>query len=179
MSAGGHTSASMDASPGAAAVTELVEREAPHLLEYFARRVATHEDAADLLGDTLVVLWRKERAVPRDPIEARMWMFGIARRVLSQHRRGARRKHNLSARLALELRRVAIHAADDGHVEVREALQTLRRSDQEIIRLVYWDGFTLAEAAQLLGMKAATVRSRHARARAALQTHLLASTGVT
>lgn len=78
-----------------------------------------------------------------------------------------------------ELRRVAIHAADDGHEEVREALQTLRKSDQEIIRLVYWDGFTLAEAAQLLGMKAATVRSRHARACAALQTHLLASTGVT
>lgn len=163
----------------AAAITELVEREAPRVLDYFVRRVASHEDAADLLGDTLVVVWRKERSAPRESTEARMWMFGIARRVLSQHHRGAKRRHNLSARLALELRHVEIHQTNDVHEEVRDALRTLSESDQEIIRLVYWDGFTLAEAAHLLGMNAATVRSRHARARTALHAHLVADASPT
>jgi RNA polymerase sigma-70 factor (ECF subfamily) len=37
---------------------------------------------------------------------------------------------------------------------------------------VYWDGFTLAEAAQIMGMRPATARSRMARARTKLRQHL-------
>ncbi|WP_412939707.1 RNA polymerase sigma factor [Microbacterium sp. 2P01SA-2] len=59
------------------------------------------------------------------------------------------------------------HAAD-----VRAAITRLQAVDQEIIRLVYWDGFSLVDVAQHLGMNTATVRSRHARARSLLQTLL-------
>lgn len=65
-------------------VAQLVKDHAGSILDYFIRRVPDREDAADLLGETLVVVWRKVRSVPADPGEARMWMFGVARRVLSQ-----------------------------------------------------------------------------------------------
>jgi RNA polymerase sigma-70 factor (ECF subfamily) len=149
-----------------------VQREASRLLDYFARRVASPDDAADLLGETLVVVWRRERSLPSDPTEARMWMFGVARKVLSQHWRSTRRSRQLGERLALEVRHVAISAPGDDFDDLRAAIGTLRASDQEIIRLVYWDGFTLVQTARLLGLNAATVRSRHARARASLHARL-------
>ncbi|MEV7692319.1 sigma-70 family RNA polymerase sigma factor [Microbacterium sp. NPDC089189] len=148
-----------------------VRRESGALLDYFVRRTPVREDAADLLGETLVVVWRKARSLPVDPTEARMWMFGIARRVLSQNHRSGTRRRALAERLADHLRSSGA-PSDDDHPDVREAIARLEEIDQEIIRLVYWDGFSLVEAARVLKMNAATVRSRHARARARLQTAL-------
>ncbi|MBZ4486564.1 sigma-70 family RNA polymerase sigma factor [Microbacterium sp. cx-55] len=161
----------------AARIADIVRRESGSLLDYFARRTSSREDAADLLGDTLVIVWRRERAVPEDAAEARMWMFGVARRVLSQHRRSSGRRLALSERLGHYLRdsERPPESAETG--DVRAAIAQLNEGDQEIIRLVYWDGFTLAEVAQLLAMNPATVRSRHARARIRLQGLLTPAVG--
>lgn len=153
-------------------VARLVKDHAGALLDYFVRRVPDREDAADLLGETLVVVWRKARSVPSDAVEARMWMFGIARRVLSQGWRSRARRHALTNKLARHLAELAPVEEQDHSADVRAAVTKLQAVDQEIIRLVYWDGFTLVEAARHLGMNAATVRSRHARARSILQTLL-------
>src|SRR5689334_9702644 len=76
-------------------VTRLVKAHSPALLAYFVRRVQDPADAADLLSDLLTVVWRRVRSVPESDAEARMWMYGVARRTLSTHRRGARRRTNL------------------------------------------------------------------------------------
>lgn len=154
-------------------VAQLVKDHAGSLLDYFVRRVPDREDAADLLGETLVVVWRKARSVPTDPVEARMWMFGVARRVLSQGWRSRARRRALTDKLAQHLAELAPAEEQDHAADVRAAISELHAVDQEIVRLVYWDGFTLAEAAHLLGMNAATVRSRHARAKTLLQTLVL------
>ena len=153
-------------------VAQLVKDHAGSLLDYLVRRVPDREDAADLLGETLVVVWRKVRSVPSDPIEARMWMFGIARRVLSQSWRSRARRHALTDKLAHHLAELAPAEEQDHAADVRAAIAELQAIDQEIIRLVYWDGFTLTDVAQHLGVNPATVRSRHARARTLLQTLL-------
>jgi len=150
----------------------LVEREAPALLAYFGRRVASADDAADLLGDTLVVAWRKAASVPRSETEARMWLYGVARRVLSTHRR------TLARRSALEekVRADATVRTDPPLLDhVRALIGDLDPVDREIIGLHHWEGFTLAEVARILGMRPATVRSRHARARASMRDALLES----
>lgn len=153
-------------------VGDLVEREAASILKYFLRRTANAEDAADLLGETLLIVWRRERSIPGDHVRSRMWMYGIARKVLAGQHRSARRRTALTQRLGEEL--VTLHPApaDDEGAEVRAALRILTETDQEIIRLHYWEGFTLAEIAELLGAREGTVRSRHARARARLRAQL-------
>ncbi|WP_243075535.1 RNA polymerase sigma factor [Microbacterium sp. SS28] len=155
------------------AVTELVEREAGSLLDYFLRRTTTPADAADLLGETLLVVWRRERSIPDDPTKARMWLFGVARKVFAGQRRTHARRTALTQRLGEELS-VQGSAPDDGDLtaRVRSVLELLDEIDQEIIRLAYWDGFSLAEVAEILSMRPATVRSRHARARAKLRSWL-------
>ena len=157
----------------------IVKRESGSLLDYFNRRCSNADDAADLLGETLIVVWRRRSAVPADPLQARMWLFGVARKVLSGHRRSSRRRTALTLRLGEELAsEVSASPVDDPAGEyVRACIRELSDLDQEIIRLVYWDGFSLEETAQILGAKSATIRSRHSRARARLKAMLLASGG--
>lgn len=153
--------------PPAVHVERVIRREAPSLLAYFARR-AEVQDAADLLGDTLLIAWRRAASVPRDDEEARMWMFGVARRVLSTHHRGRVRRQALMARLREELLTRSPPPSGDTH-DVHSALAQLSDVDAEIIRLVHWDGFSQAEVARHLKMGASTVRSRYTRARASLR----------
>lgn len=144
------------------------------LLAYFTRRVPQREDAADLLGETLLVLWRRARDVPSDDDAARLWLYGVARKVLATHRRTGTRRHALATRLRTEL--AAHHdqqpAEDPRLTTLQQALDELDPQDQEIIKLVHWDGFSLTDAAQIMGKRPGTVRSRYHRARARLRAHL-------
>lgn len=148
-------------------VEEAVRREAPDLLAYFERR-ASPEDAADLLGETLLVVWRRAILLPSEDEQARMWMFGIARRVLAGARRGSVRRLALVDRLRAEasVRPAEVPAPDRA---LADAIDRLDPLDAEIIRLVHWDGFALVEVGHLLRRPAGTIRSRYARARARLR----------
>ncbi len=115
------------------------------------------------------MVWRKARTLPGDDTAARMWMFGIARRVLSTYRRTVRRHSALRDKLRAELAARPNRSANAQDSELHTVLGILDQLDQEIIRLTYWDGFTQKEAAQILGLPEGTVRSRHHRARIALR----------
>lgn len=156
--------------PTRSRVELLIRRDASALLSYFERRVP-QSDAPDLLNETLLVIWRRADSVPDDEQAARMWFFGVARRVLSTSRRGAARRRALVERLRSEAR-TADQAIAGPDAELTSALAALSRADLEIIRLVHWDGFSLAEVAQHLGKPAGTIRSRYSRARAQLREKL-------
>lgn len=141
------------------------------LLGFFANRVDSPDDAADLVGDVFLVAWRRHRQIPDDPDEARMWLFGVARRVLANHRRGRHRRDALDARIRERIA-VAIEPDDVHRIEVRAAVRALPDPLGELVGLVHWDGFSLDEAARLLGIPASTARSRHARARELLRAAL-------
>lgn len=151
-------------------VPRLIDGSKRALFAYFARRVISVEDAADLTGEVMLTMWQKAPSMPADATEARMWAFGIARNVLANHRRSIARRRTLSERLKGE----ALVSGDTRPVrdDVWEALRALPEIDREIIQLVHWDGFSLTDAAKILGRKPATVRSRYSRARAKLRADL-------
>jgi RNA polymerase sigma-70 factor, ECF subfamily len=159
----------------ASSVEGVIERETAGLLAYFTRRVSPVEDAADLLAETLLVLWRRADAIPPDQTAARMWTYGVARRVLATHRREATRRSALADRLRQELA-TQPHHTDDDNGELLERLHTamarLPDLDREIIRLVHWDGFSLVEVAGVLRRRKGTIRSRYHRARKSLKREL-------
>lgn len=151
----------------------LVARESGDLLRYFLRRTDEREDAADLLADTLLVVWRRFDAVPADEREARMWMFGVARRVLSGHVRGRVRRSALADRLRDELAvHVPVDEPDPRVDEVRELLAGLTRDERDLLGLVHWEGFTLTEAARVLGARPGAVRMRYRRLKDRLRREL-------
>jgi RNA polymerase sigma-70 factor (ECF subfamily) len=138
------------------------------LLNYFARRVDTAEDAAELLAETLFVAWRRIDALPADDESCRMWMFVTARKVLSNWRRGRKRRFALSRALREQLLLAApAHGAgsDEPDAElVRAAVKELPLSQRELIVLVDWDGFSVVDAAAVLGVRETTARGRYQRA---------------
>ncbi|MGL3150789.1 RNA polymerase sigma factor [Microbacterium sp. A82] len=160
---------------------------APALLGYFIRRVTPEEDAADLLSETFLAAWKSPKRNAIMPEAMKPWLFGIARNVLSQYRRGVRRRSALGDRLRSHVR-ADLAAQLDGSTaalnpdvaeHVRHLISDLPAIDQEIITLVYWEGFTQEEVAAILGRRAVTVRSRLSRARARLAHQLADSTAST
>ena len=136
------------------------------ILAYLIRRVDQPEDAADLLADVYLVAWRRIDEVPAGD-GARMWLYGVARRALANHRRGDRRRSALASELAVALRTVAPPPDADGRLAA--ALAALGETDRELLMLSAWDGLTAAEIAEHLGIRAATVRVRLHRARRRLE----------
>ena len=149
------------------ALTAALTETGPDLLAYFLRRVG-QDDAADLMGETMVTAWRRVADLPGEAEPARMWLFGIARRVLRNHTRGQRRHWALADRIREELHSDAAPPADHG-VEVRDAIARLPPDLAEIVRLVHWERFTLIEASTILRIPASTARGRYQRARQQLR----------
>lgn len=138
------------------------------ILGYAARRCAEPSDAADVAAEVFVVAWRRLADVPEG--EERLWLFGVARRVLANQRRGRIRHHKLADRLRGELVLAAqLIGSNERAAGVREALQRLSEADRELLRLTAWDGLSPSEIAALEGVPAATVRSRLMRARSRLR----------
>ena len=137
------------------------------LLAYFLRRVEK-DDAADLLGETMVTAWRRVGDLPVETEPARMWLFGVARGVLRNYARGKRRQRVLAHRLRDRLHQEVVPPADQG-VDVRDAIERLSPELAEIVQLVHWERLTLVECSALLGIPASTARGRYQRAREQLR----------
>lgn len=152
-------------------LTVALEHSAADILSYLSRRVG-HDDAPDLLGETMVVAWRRVRELPVDPERARMWLFGIARGTLQNHARGERRRWALVDRIRQHTGADAAAPPSDTGAEVRDAIARLEPDLAELVRLVHWDGFSLVDAAELLGIASSTARGRYQRAKNELRAAL-------
>lgn len=144
----------------------------PDVLAYFVRRVQPREDAADCLSETMVALWRHRLMLPQDESNRRAWAFGIARNVLLNQQRGRSRQTALADRVRGELR-VASVVDPDITEQVEAALAQLNETDRELVRLIIWDGFGVADAGALLGYRPSASRMRFARAKEKLKELLL------
>jgi RNA polymerase sigma-70 factor, ECF subfamily len=137
------------------------------LLAYLTRRTPA-EDAADLLAEVYLVAWRKRADLPAGE-ERRLWLFGVARRLLAEHRRYAGKRADAEAESAAP---GTPDGSNDSRGEaVRHALESLSDIDRELVTLTTWEGLSPAEAARVVGITAGTARVRLHRARARLARH--------
>lgn len=137
------------------------------LLAYAVRRVDDSADAADVVAETFLIAWRRVADIPPGD-EARLWLYGVARRVLSNHHRGGVRRERLGERLRQRLR--ATGSLDPGtevpqRLTIRSALAKLGELDREVLMLTFWEGLEPREAAAVLHLDPTVVRSRLSRAR--------------
>lgn len=141
------------------------------LLAYFVRRVASPEDAADLYGEVMLTAWKKIDKMPEFSERQRMWLFVIAAHTLSNYRRTASRRLQLTERLRHHV--AATTPAPENAYAVRDAVLRLHQAQRELVMLIHWDGFTIVEAAEILGLNPSTARSRYAAARELLRDALI------
>ncbi|MFC7493134.1 MULTISPECIES: RNA polymerase sigma factor [unclassified Nocardioides] len=140
------------------------------VLGFAVRRTDRPEDAADATAETFLVAWRRLQHVPTGP-DQRPWLYGVARRVLANQRRGERRRSSLGDRLRRELAAAMPDPADDvvQRADVTAAMRRLSARDQEVLELHLWEGLEPREIAEVLGLTTVVVRPRLSRARARLR----------
>ena len=132
---------------------------------YVHRRGVTGGWADDVVAETFLVVWRRLDDVPvDDPLP---WVLAVARNVWLNHQRRERRYGAVVRRLPVPLPAPAPEEPDDPEDVrvVRRALAALDPVDQEILRLVAWEGLRPTQAAQVLGCSPVAARVRLHRAR--------------
>jgi RNA polymerase sigma factor (sigma-70 family) len=151
----------------------LVERHGPMVLRLCRRLLGDAHAAEDAFQATFLALARQAGSLRR-PERLAAWLFGTARRVALKARVAEARRRRHEARAAPR------PAADPHHeLTARELLAAL---DEEVGRLperyrlplllVYWQGLTQTEAAQMLGWSPSSVKGRLERGRARLADRL-------
>jgi RNA polymerase sigma-70 factor (ECF subfamily) len=161
--------------PRLAEFENLFARHHDDVLRYFVRRLDIRADAADLVAETFLIAWRRlDDARGGEPLP---WLYGVARRVLANHRRGETRRHGLADRLRDDLRTTpaapaGAASASDTALELQHAAEVFRQltdADRELLSLVAWEGLDTAQLAAALGCSRSTAAVRLHRARRRLE----------
>lgn len=154
-------------------LTELYAEHWRALSGYAGRRCGDAADAADVVSETFLICWRRLADVPVGP-DARLWLFGTARRVIANQRRFDRRRERLGAALLAALTSSGTgldrwFQRSESELALQRALAQLPAVDREMFCLVGWEELTPAEAATVLGISAVAARARLSRARKRLR----------
>jgi RNA polymerase sigma-70 factor (ECF subfamily) len=136
----------------------------PALVAYAVRRCDSSTQAADAVAETYLVLWRRLGDAPEEVLP---WLYGVARKVIANQRRGQQRESALSARLAEELASLPdAHAPEPPQgPALRRAFAALNDQDRELLALLVWEDLDRDQVALSLGISRATARVRIHRAR--------------
>jgi RNA polymerase sigma factor (sigma-70 family) len=134
----------------------------------FARRRTDDATADDVVADTFMIAWRKLERVPDRSLP---WLYTVASRELANRRRATQRdlaKTHGSARRAGRDPAEALGERD----AILRAFNELPEGDREALRLVAWDGLSLADAARVAGTTRLAFAARVSRARRKLASRL-------
>ena len=82
-----------------------------HVLAFVLRRVGWQAAAEDITADVFAVAWRRWDDVPE---VSRPWLFGVALKLIANHRRGEQRRTRLGVKASAEAR--TDHSRDVGDV---------------------------------------------------------------
>ena len=137
------------------------------IVGYCMRRI-DRDDAMDAVAETFAVAWRRIDEVPHGEAEL-SWLYAVAYRILANHRRSKTRFVALRTKLAGTANGAA---PDPVHQVVRreddqrliDALETLKDSDREILRLVTWEEHPRDQVAAMFGISRNTLDQRIVRA---------------
>jgi RNA polymerase sigma factor (sigma-70 family) len=166
------------------AFEELYRRQVGATIRFAARRAERPSDVVDLVAAVwLEVVASLDRYEPHRG-DALPWILGIAANLCAVHRRRRAREREVVRRLGG--RRALddddferLESAIDAHAvapALRRGLRELPPAERGVAELVLLEGLTPAQAAEALGIRAAALRMRLARARRKLRSVAAEST---
>lgn len=165
------------AEPSANEFTALYDQHFTDIYRYVAGRLG-RDVADDIAADTFLVALRRWHTF--DAARAvRPWLFGIATRLVAQHRRQEMRRYRALARVGREEitdghenRVVDWVAAEGFERRLARAISTLSAAERDVLLLSALCELSHAEIAEALGIPYGTVGSRLSRARGKVRSAL-------
>lgn len=136
---------------------------------------------AEEAKETLQVTYLKVlegKAIPPPPSQFKAWLFRVIRNTAIdlQRKKQVRVKLRIQfSRNQEELGPAPLDLANEQQAELAAAMKKLSKRQMELLHLVFYQGQTLAEAADILGLSLGTARSHYARAKEKLRLLLKSS----
>lgn len=116
--------------------------------------------AADLAQETLIAAWDGARRTGQGT-QLRPWLFGILFNLGRKHLRSLSRRRRREETVALRAANAGEQPEDDQRLErLQVALAALDEDERQLIVLRFEQDFSVAQAAQALGIPEGTVKSR-------------------
>lgn len=141
-------------------LTALYELHAGPIRRYVLSIAGDRGSADDVVQETLLRAWRTPRILEQDPSTSRAWMITVARHIVIDEARSARRRHE--SPVAEPPDRVT-----DDHTDrlfdallIQDALAAVSPEHREVVIAAYYRGRSVAEVAAQLGIPEGTVKSR-------------------
>ena len=145
-------------------LAELYRLHGPYLLRSLLRvTCGDRGKAEDILQETLLRAWQHPEAISRGAEQSRPWLFTVARRIAIDHLRMAAARAKEVADEAPEERRDATDAYE-GVLAARDmaaALSVLQPHHRDVLVELHLRDRSVAQAAEVLGIPAGTVKSRN------------------
>lgn len=145
------------------AMQRLHSRYGDRLFRFAVSRLRAHDEAEDVVQETMIAIWRNASAY-RSGSSPSTWLFGICRNKVGDALRRRKPTDPLPPGPPS-----ATDPADPSAVEFWEAFSRLTDEQQELILLVFHQGFSQQEVAEIMQVPVGTIKSRTFYARRQLQ----------
>lgn len=139
---------------------ELHDQHAAVLWRYVVHLTGDRALADDIVQETLLRAWRKPAVLDQSQSSARAWLFTVARNLVIDDRRSARKAHEFGTDTLPERQSPD---ATDALLEtwlVADALAALSLEHRAVIVHAYYGGRSVAQIARELDIPEGTVKSR-------------------
>ncbi|HET6672539.1 MAG TPA: sigma-70 family RNA polymerase sigma factor [Agromyces sp.] len=138
----------------------LYDAHAPSVWRYVVHLTGDPAGADDIVQETLLRAWRTPRILADDPASTRSWMFTVARNLVIDDARSARRRHEIGVADTPERGQADGTDALFESLLIEEALAGLDLEHRAVIVHAYYGGCSIAEVARRLAIPEGTVKSR-------------------
>jgi RNA polymerase sigma-70 factor (ECF subfamily) len=144
----------------ATALRELHDAHAAAVWRYVVHLTGDRTSADDVVQETLLRAWRSPRILEQDPSTTRSWMFTVARNLVIDDYRSARKRHEIGTDSVPDRGEADRTDTLFESLLVEEALATLGYEHRSVIVHAYYGGRSIAEVARELDIPEGTVKSR-------------------
>ena len=144
----------------AEALRALADAHSSAIWRYVVHLTGDHAGADDVVQETLLRAWRSPAILAQPPESTRAWMYTVARHLVIDEVRSARKRHEFPTDEVPE--RVERDRTDAlfETLLVEEALASLGIEHRSVIVHAYYGGRSIAEVARELSIPEGTVKSR-------------------
>jgi len=138
----------------------LYDAHAGPVWRYVVHLTGDRAGADDVVQETLLRAWRTPRILAQDPATTRSWMFTVARHLVVDDVRSARRRREIVVDDVPERVQADATEALFEAILIEEALAALSAEHRAVVIRAYFGGLTVAEMAGELEIPEGTVKSR-------------------
>ncbi|WP_460783123.1 sigma-70 family RNA polymerase sigma factor [Microbacterium tumbae] len=141
-------------------LTALYDAHAKSVWRYVFYLVGDGAVADDIIQETLIRAWRTRRILEQDPEKVRAWLFTVARNLVIDDVRSARRRREITVADVPERMLTDRTDAILDALLIQESLADLTADHRAVIELTYFGGRSIVQAAAELDIAEGTVKSR-------------------